>query len=887
MKIVKFFYQVVFLFVISSTFSQNTRILGRITDSLNVPLENATIIASSKNDLKFTTSNLKGDFFFDLRDSITYKIAVSYMGFLDYETEIVPKNQTVPLLIKLISSVENLKNIEIIYKVEPVLIKKDTVVFDVSKFTNGNERKLRDQLQKLPGIQVSKNGVVTYQGKEVKTTLVENGSFFGGGSKIAVESIPADAVDKIVLLDNFSEVDFMKQVDETGDLIMNVKLKKDKKKFAFGDLTAGHADDTYHKLHANLFYYSPKRNLSLIGDLNNNGTNTLEFEDIFRLESGILSSYSKNRKNFDNYLFQFALNNERVKKTYSKFIAFNYNEKMSNKTNLEAYFLYSINTSFKENSSFIQYVNNSVISNEYRNTQENQKIDFTLFNFKINSRLTDNSNVKYVLNFKETNTFNTNNLISNSNSEINLFDLNNLNEGKSFNHFFEFNRKKSIKKYQTFVFNQGYKETLLNKNWLSNAIFLQDYFPLQSDSSYKVSKDAIVKTNSFDATYSTYWVANNKSTFTLSVIAELLIQDFSERDKQVLSDNTFVEFDSNLYGKNIKSIDSKAAVNLEYKLVLKKWKNIFSLELENLNRNFRNFERELTVERLNLNPNFKSEYKFSEAHVLSFSYEYSNRLSTLEQLATGRNITSFNSVSSGNDNLRFEETNSFGIVYNRKNPFKKYYFDFFAFYNRKNNPIGNSVSFSGINQSIQSVYINQPSDNLTFKGSFTKNIKNLDLVFNTKLNLMKYTQNINEVFSQVDLNNNIFGIQLKTNNVNWPQVSLGYEKTYNTFKSIAVTEFQSNSFYTEIEIEINKSLILKSDYNYTNNINVDDKNYFQIGNAQLEYSKNNNPWLFNLSVNNVFNSKTIESNTISSYLSTFNSVQILPRIFMLKISYKL
>lgn len=869
--------------------SQSKIVVGKVVDSLNVPLENATIIASSmlnKDDFKFASSNSKGDFSLDLKVGISYKIAVSYIGFIDYAKEIYPEQQTNSLLIKLTPSTESLREIVIQYKVEPILIKKDTVVFDVSKFTNGNERKLKDQLQKLPGMQVSKNGTVTYQGKQVKATLVESGSFFGGSSKIAVENIPADAVDKIVLLDNFSEVDFMKQVEESGDLIMNVVLKKEKKKFAFGDITAGHSDNNYYKLHSNLFYYSPKRSLSSILDFNNNGTNTLEFTDVFRLESGIFSTYSKNKKKIDNNLFQFAVSNDRVTKTNGKFIAANYNEKINAKTSVETYFIYGASNNLMQNDYFIQYANNSNLNNETRNTLDRQNSDFILFNLKINTKPAKDVNIKYVLNLKDSNDKSGNNIISSSDLATNFFDTNNINESKSFNHFFEYNRKINSRKYQTFVINHAYSEGVIDKNWLSNAPFLQDYLPLQNDTSYSLNKDVALKTNSFDITYSSYWKPNSRNTFTISALADLNLQNVAETDRQVLNDNSFVAFDPNVFGNKIANKDVKISTNLEYKLQVKKWTNTFSFELENINRKFRNFDQEIDIQKVNFKPNYRSDYKFSEAHFLQFDYQFLNNLSSLAQLSKGLVINSFNSVYEGNDNLMFEQAHSFALTYNRRNVFKRYYFDLFSFYNRTNNPIRNGVLLSGINQSSQPIYINEPSDNFTFRGSFTKNLKNFDVILSSKLSILNYTQQTNDMLSVVNVNNNTFGITLKTNNVEWPQIGVGYEKGYNTYKSKSQTEYQSDFLFTDIEIELLDNLIFKGDYNYSSNEVNDSKNYYQLANAQLEYGKSNNPWLFNLGVTNVFNSKTINSNSISNYISAYSSTRILPRIAMLKATYK-
>ncbi|WP_445721808.1 carboxypeptidase regulatory-like domain-containing protein [Flavobacterium sp.] len=890
MSIIKVSLHIIFFFFFFSACSQNKLIVGKVTDSLGLVLDNATIIASAvddKNDFKFTTTNDNGEFSLQLKENTTYKIEVSYIGFLDYSKEIVPKEQATFLNIRLLPSIEQLDNIVISYKVEPMIIKKDTVVFDVSKFTNGNERKLKDQLQKLPGIEVNKKGVVTYHGKEVKTTLVESGSFFGGSSKIAVENIPADAVDKVVLLDNFSEVDFMKPVNEGSDLIMNVKLKKDKKKFVFGDVMIGHAYDKYYKLHTNLFYYSPQRNLSFIGDLNNNGSNALEFEDIFRIENKSFSTYSKNRTKSDNNLWQFAFNNDKFVKTNGKFAALNYNENISSKTKLETYFLYSYNNNLKSSNSFIQYANNNSITIEDRNIVNKQKINFALFNLKLNSKLNDNVNVKYSLYLKESNGKNYNNLETQSNSINTFFDIDNVNKDKALNHFFEYNRKKSIKAYETFVLNHSYREVTTDKSWLSNNVFLQNLFPIQNDVSYNLVKDACIKTNSFDATYSSYWVPNNKNIFTFSVLGELIFKDYVEIDRQFLSDGSFVDFDPNLFGNKVKNIDKKIAVDLNYKLILKKWTNNFGLEIENISREFNGLNYSENNSKINLNPSFKSEYKFNEAHVLQFSYSYSNRLTNLEKQAKGIIVGSFNNAFLGNNNLSFEKTHSFGLDYKRRNVFKKYYFNMVAMYSHKENPIRDGVAFLGIEQLIQPLYIDSPTHSLLYFGSFTKNISHFDLIFNTRINWSGYNQFINDLFSKVEVNNNTFGVKFKTNKVDWPLITIGYEKGYNTFKSSSNTEFQSNSFFAEIEIELHKSLVFKTDYDYTSNIVKENKNYFQIANLHLEYSRENNPWLFQFGISNLLNAKAINTNSISDYISTYSSVQVLPRIAMLTVSYKL
>ncbi len=231
-----------FLFFTTLSFSQSRSITGVVAEENNKPLESANVIAKplqEKASLKFAIADNKGRYRLELEKAVKYEITVSYIGF-EEEVFILEADAVVTTHdFKLKSTGDQLKEIVIKHEFKPIEIKKDTMTFNVKSFANGNERKMKEVLEKLPGVEVDKNGGVTVQGKKVTKMLVEGKSFFGGGSKLAVENIPADALDKIEVIDHFNEVGFMKQVSDSDELAMNVKLKADKKKFVFGDVEAG------------------------------------------------------------------------------------------------------------------------------------------------------------------------------------------------------------------------------------------------------------------------------------------------------------------------------------------------------------------------------------------------------------------------------------------------------------------------------------------------------------------------------------------------------------------------------------------------------------------------------------------------------------------------
>ena len=230
------------LLILSVSFSFSQTITGTVKDSLQNPLANANVIAKpllENKGLKFAIADHLGRYKLELEKEVPYEIKVSYLGYKESLLKVDANSNLKEHHFVLQESGQQLKEIVIDYEYKPIVVKKDTLIYNVASFANGNERKMKEVLEKMPGVEVDKDGAVTVQGKKVTQMMVEGKSFFGGGSKLAVENIPADALDKIEVIDHFNKVGFLKEVSDSDELAMNVKLKEEKKKFVFGDVEAG------------------------------------------------------------------------------------------------------------------------------------------------------------------------------------------------------------------------------------------------------------------------------------------------------------------------------------------------------------------------------------------------------------------------------------------------------------------------------------------------------------------------------------------------------------------------------------------------------------------------------------------------------------------------
>jgi len=179
---------------------------GIVTDTLNKPLEFANLIAipqDSSYEMKFTITNNLGRYKIELSKNVRYSIALSYLGFKK-RTDTLRLNDDTVVNFKMIPNSESLEEV-VLKKRRAILVKEDTITFRVEAFVNGDERKLREVLKKLPGVEVDRHGNVTVNGKKVEKLLVEGRTFFTGDTKLGVNNIPSNVIDEIEILSNYSD----------------------------------------------------------------------------------------------------------------------------------------------------------------------------------------------------------------------------------------------------------------------------------------------------------------------------------------------------------------------------------------------------------------------------------------------------------------------------------------------------------------------------------------------------------------------------------------------------------------------------------------------------------------------------------------------------------
>jgi len=158
-----FFITIIFSY---NTNAQNITLQGFVKDSIQNPLSYANIIAKpldKTKNLQFAITDSDGYYklLFNKGDILT--ISISYLGYKPIEYQFIAlKNSKKDFILK--QSSESLD--EIVIEM-PVTVKGDTTTYKTDKFVDGTERKLKNVLKKLPGVEVGKNVVLLYKVKKL------------------------------------------------------------------------------------------------------------------------------------------------------------------------------------------------------------------------------------------------------------------------------------------------------------------------------------------------------------------------------------------------------------------------------------------------------------------------------------------------------------------------------------------------------------------------------------------------------------------------------------------------------------------------------------------------------------------------------------------------
>ena len=286
----KQFYFLFIFSVCSITLSaqKNGSLKGIAYDTLSgKTVADATITVLQQKDsslFSFGMTDNAGYFFLDNIPVGEYRLLITHVGYHNSS-----KNFSITDAVKNIDlgrvvmndRTKVLEEVLVTNEAPPVTLIGDTVQYNAASFKTQPNASVEQLLKKLPGVEVGKDGSVKAQGQTVNKVLVDGKEFFGNDPKMATKNLPADAIDKVQVYDKLSDQAQMTGFDDgNSEKTINLKLKKDKKKGAFGKITGGAGTDKRFEGRFNINSFKGARQMSAIGMANNTNAEGFSFMDM-------------------------------------------------------------------------------------------------------------------------------------------------------------------------------------------------------------------------------------------------------------------------------------------------------------------------------------------------------------------------------------------------------------------------------------------------------------------------------------------------------------------------------------------------------------------------------------------------------------------------------
>lgn len=352
--------------------SANTKVsvTGKVKNAeKHIFLEGAVITIlkpDSTTIVNYAISNAKGEFTIAISDPPEkYLMKVSMLGF---KTEIVALSKQLITINQILLSpqVSDLK--EVIVKPPKIRERNDTISYDVTAFSNVQDKTIGDVLKKMPGIDIQKDGTVLYNGKSINKFYIEGLDLLNNKYGIAVNNISPKDVKSVEVLEEHQPIKTLTSNMPTDRAALNLRLKESSKARWLGHVeTAAGATPALWKADLLALNFSGKNQMMNILQMNNTGENIRKQLTVHTLEdyiNGMDNQYDQttlikvkaenapiaDERSMLNQTFVFSTNNLRLLKNN-----------------------YQLRTNFNLISERLKYFKNSVI-NYYSPTGTEERI---------------------------------------------------------------------------------------------------------------------------------------------------------------------------------------------------------------------------------------------------------------------------------------------------------------------------------------------------------------------------------------------------------------------------------------------------------------------------------------------------------------------------------
>ena len=157
-----------------------------------------------------------------------------------------------------------------------VVLKEDTFVYNSAAYRTPEGSTIEELVKRLPGAEVSDDGSIKINGKEVKKILVDGKEFMTGDTKTALKNLPTSIIDKIKAYDEKSDLAKVTGIDDgEEETVLDFGIKRGMNKGLIANMDLSIGTKQRYSERGMAAYFNDRNRLMLFASANN--TNDMGF----------------------------------------------------------------------------------------------------------------------------------------------------------------------------------------------------------------------------------------------------------------------------------------------------------------------------------------------------------------------------------------------------------------------------------------------------------------------------------------------------------------------------------------------------------------------------------------------------------------------------------
>ena len=212
--------------------AQERMISGTLTDrDTNEPAEMLTVqlLRTDSTFVTGTISNEKGAFKVAAPANGKYILRITGVGYNPLLKNVTISNGKSVALGKLVIGADAimLQGAVVTAQAQKVTLKEDTFVYNSAAYRTPEGSVVEELVRRIPGAEISDDGTITINGKEVKKIMVDGKEFMTGDTQTALKNLPTNVIEKIKVYDEQSDLARVTGIDDgEEETVLDFGLKK-------------------------------------------------------------------------------------------------------------------------------------------------------------------------------------------------------------------------------------------------------------------------------------------------------------------------------------------------------------------------------------------------------------------------------------------------------------------------------------------------------------------------------------------------------------------------------------------------------------------------------------------------------------------------------------